>query len=93
MRRFTYTQKDLQLEILKKWYPIGTLVGLGDGRYNCKIIEYVESATYWQVKVLYTNDGSIMDSYMSSTRNPLSLYISPDFEKQLKRQYKLDKLL
>ena len=37
-------------------------------------------------------EGSLMDK-MQSDRNPLGLYPSPEWEKQLKRQYKLDRLL
>lgn len=90
--RFNSTPKPLQLQILEKWYPIGMMVGLGDNRYNYKIIEYVEHLTYWHPKVGLVAEGSLMNK-MSSTRNPLGLYPSPDFEKQLKRQYKLDRLL
>ena len=90
--RFNTTPKPLQLQILEKWYPIGMIVGLGDGKYNYEIIEYVQHLTYWSVRVVLKAEGSLMDK-MQSDRNPLGLYPSPEWEKQLKRQYKLDRLL
>jgi hypothetical protein len=95
--RFNATPKELQLQILEKWYPIGMKVGLGDGnlfngRHNYEIIEYVQHLTYWSVRVVLKADGSLMNN-MRSDRNPLGLYPSPEWEKQLKRQYKLDRLL
>jgi hypothetical protein len=90
--RFNATPKDLQLKILEKWYPIGMMVGLGDGKYNYEIIEYVQHLTYWSVRVVLHVESSLMNK-MQSERNPLGLWPSPDFERQLKRQYKLDRLL
>ena len=90
--RFNATPKELQLQILEKWYPIGMKVGLGDDRYNYEMIEYVQHLTYWSVRVVLKADGSLMDK-MRSDRNPLGLYPSLECEKQLKRQYKLDRLL
>ena len=90
--RFNATPKDIQLQILEKWYPIGMMVGLGDRRYNYVIEEYVQHLTYWSVRVALKAEGSLMNN-MRSDRNPLGLYPSPDWEKQLKRQYKLDRLL
>ena len=90
--RFNATPKNIQLQILEKWYPIGMKVGLGDSKYNYEIIEYVQHLTYWSVRVALKVEGSLMNN-MRSDRNPLGLYPSPDWEKQLKRQYKLDRLL
>ena len=90
--RFNNTPKPLQLQILEKWYPIGSMVGLGDGKYNYKIVEYVQHLAYWHVRVELVAEESLMNK-MSSTRNPLGLYLHPDIEKMLKRQYKLDRLL
>ena len=90
--RFNATPKPLQLRILEKWYPIGMKVGLGPDRHNYEIIEYTQHLTFWSVKVMIKVEGSLMDK-MSSSRNPLGLYPSPEWEKQLKRQYKLDRLL
>lgn len=90
--RFKSTPKPLQLQILEKWYPIGSMVGLGDGKYNYKIVEYVQYMTFWDVRVELLAQDSIM-SKMSSWRNPLGLYLEPNTEKMLKRQYKLDRLL
>jgi hypothetical protein len=90
--RFNATPKNIQLQILEKWYPIGMKVGLGYSKYNYEIIEYVQHLTYWSVRVALKAEGSLMNN-MRSDRNPLGLYPSPDWEKQLKRQYKLDRLL
>lgn len=90
--RFNATPKPLQLQILEKWYPIGMMVGLGDGKYNYKIIEYVQHLTYWSIRVELQAEGSLMHR-MGSERNPLGLYLDPVCEKQIKRQHKLDRLL
>ena len=90
--RFNATPKDIQLLILEKWYPIGMGVGLGDNRWNYEIVEYIQHLTHWSVRVVLKAEGSLMDG-MQSERNPLGLYPSPECEKQLKRQYKLDRLL
>lgn len=90
--RFNLTPKELQLKILEKWYPIGMMVGLGDGLYQYEIVEYVEYLTFWNLKLHWKVEGSLMNN-MSSIRNPLTLYPSSDWEKQIKRQYKLDNLL
>jgi hypothetical protein len=60
--------------------------------HNYEIIEYTQHLTFWSVKVMIKVEGSLMDK-MQSDRNPLGLYPSPEWEKQLKRQYKLDRLL
>ena len=90
--RFNLTPKELQIKILGKWYPIGMMVGLGDGNYQYEIVEYVEYLTFWSVKLHWKVEGSLMNN-MQSSRNPLTLYPSPTWEKQIKRQYKLDNLL
>lgn len=90
--RFNSTPKDIQLKILEKWYPVGMKVGLGDGRYNYEIVEYIEKLNFWNVKVSLKSEGILLNN-MISERNPLGLYPSPDWEKQIKRQSKLDRLL
>ena len=90
--RFNLTPKELQMKILEKWYPVGMMVGLGDGKYQYEIVEHVEHLTFWNVKLHWKVEGSLMNN-MQSSRNPLTLYPSPDCERQIKRQYKLDKLL
>jgi hypothetical protein len=90
--RFNSTPKEIQLQILEKWYPIGMKVGLGPGSYNYEIIEYTQHLKYWNVRVMIKSEGSLMNG-MQSNRNPLGLWPSPEWEKQLKRQYKLDRLL
>ena len=92
--RFNATDKDFQLQLLNKWYPIGMMVGLGsrDDKYQYEIVEYIEHITWWSVKVIWRVDGSIMNG-MQSTRNPLSLYPSPDWEKKIKREHKISRIL
>lgn len=93
LKRFNSTPKEFQLEILKKWYPIGMMVGLGDGKYRHEIVEYVEHLTYWNIKVIWRlEEASIMNG-TQSLRNPLSVYPLPDCEKQIKRQYKIDRII
>lgn len=89
--RFNSTPKDLQLKILEKWYPIGMMVGLGDNKFQYEIVEYVEHLSYYSVKCLWKVEG-LMNN-MRSNRNPLTLYPSPEWEKQIKRQYKLDRII
>lgn len=105
VKRYNNTPKDLQLEILKKWYPIGMICGLritmgpkfvntSDIGYNFIITEYYESLIHWQVKIKTT----LVDRYgnpqkYTNTKHPLRLIPEPNFETQLRRQYKLDNLL
>ena len=90
--RFNATSKDLQIKILEKWYPIGMKVGLGDGRYNYEIVEYVEHMTYWNIRVVLKTEGSLMNG-MRSSRNPLGLWPSPEYEKKIKREHKINRIL
>ena len=90
--RFNSTPKELQLQILEKWYPIGMMCGLGDGKYQYEIVEYVEHLTYWSIKVVWRVEGSIMNN-MQSNRNPLAIYPSPIWEKQVKREFKINRII
>ncbi len=90
--RFNSTPKELQLQVLEKWYPIGMMVGLGDGKYNYKIVEYIEHLTYYSIRVELVSPGSFMNR-MRSTRNPLALYPDPTYEKQIKRQSKINRII
>lgn len=92
LMRFNCTPKELQLQILEKWYPIGMIVGLGDGKFQHEIVEYVEHLTFWNLKLTWKVEGSLMNN-TNSIKNPLAIYPSPYSEKQIKRQYKLDELL
>ena len=95
--RFNATPKELQLQILEKWYPIGMKVGLGDSKYNLyllhyEIVEYTQHFNYWDVRVVLKAEDSLLNG-VKYNRNPLGLYPSLEWEKQLKRQYKLDRIL
>jgi hypothetical protein len=90
--RFNSTPKDIQLKILEKWYPIGMKVGIGGNRYNYEIVEHIEHMTFWNVRVAIKAENSIMNN-MSSSRNPLALYPDPIWEKQIKRQQKITRLV
>lgn len=87
--RFNSTPKPLQIKILEKWYPIGSKVGLGDGKYEYIVYEHVQHLTYWQVRITINKNNQ---QYFQD-RNPLGLYLHPDVEKTLKRNSKLDRLL
>jgi hypothetical protein len=105
VKRYNKTSKDLQLEILEKWYPIGMICGLritmgpkfvntSDIEYNFIITEYYESLIHWKVKI----KTILVDRYgnpqkYTNTKHPLRLIPEPNFETQLRRQYKLDNLL
>ncbi len=69
LRRFHNTSKDLQMEILKKWYPIGSLFrkctvlsNVEDSDFNGSFIikEYLEYFYGWKV-VVVGNDGMTYD--------------------------------
>jgi hypothetical protein len=93
---FNSTPKDIQLKILEKWYPIGMMVGLTDNSfgslYKYEIVEYTQHSTFWNVGIMLKSEYSLLNG-VKYNRNPLGLYPSPEWEKQLKRQYKLDRLL
>jgi hypothetical protein len=92
IRRFNSTPKDIQLQILEKWYPIGMLCGLHDGRFNYKLVEYVEFQNHYGVKVELIAENSILDK-MNTTKCPLTLIPDPNYERLLKRQSKLQRIL
>lgn len=93
IRRFSFTPKDLQLEILKKWYPIGMMVGFGDNKYKHEIVEYSQHSTFWHVKVIWKLENNSIMNGMQYIKHPLNLYPSPEWEMQIKRQSKLNRLV
>ena len=104
IKQYNSTSKDFQLEILKKWYPVGMPCGIrttigkqftnDDVKYGFIIIEHIEMLGYWHLKI----ESNKLDIYgykqnYTNIKHPIRLIPEPNFQKQLIRQYNLDNLL
>ena len=87
--RYNKTDKDFQLQILEKWYPIGMKCSkrssyaysfLGD----LTVIRYVETLYNWEVQVLDTKN-------YTSQVNPCLLIPKEDWLKAFLREKRLTK--
>lgn len=95
--RFYHTKMNIQLEILEKWYPIGSKCHIirpwkGSEKFNYIITGYTKHTNYYSIKV----DPLYPDKYKSTHKkqhlNPVKVMISPDDLKRIKRESKLDRL-
>jgi hypothetical protein len=98
--RWNKTPKDLQLEILKKWYPIGEYFyyhspfdrNKEKKGIKIKIVDYEEKIGGYFIK--YISASKTLDNYVSiNTCNPLRIKPSKEFlrEVKLKQILKMDK--
>jgi hypothetical protein len=89
IRRFSSTDKETQIEILKKWYPIG--FRLKEYVFTHRIWEvhgYVKTLSGWNLELrsILPNEDIYMD------KHPLMLEPLKEDEIKLKRDIKLEKL-
>jgi hypothetical protein len=92
--RFNHTNSELQLEILKKWYPIGCRCRKrsSDMSYSWEIIGYdITIGGYYVIKVKNVDNNNYFYTLESSFIT-LRTEISPDDIKIIKRESKLNKL-
>lgn len=89
--RFTHTPDDMQLKLLEKWYPIGSMcqerpriVNFKSEKYNWEITGYT--------KMLYGYCIDVEFGKMKKHSHPFRLNLSPNDLKTIKREAKLEKL-
>lgn len=90
VRRYILSDKDMQLEILKKWYPIGFKVQEHAFSRVLTVVGYIENMAYWNLK-LESDDNFLFNQ--THIKHPLSVTPVRASELELKRQIKLEKIL
>lgn len=98
--RFYHTPMDIQLEILEKWYPIGSKCHVirpwkGSEKFNYVISGYTKHTSYYSIGVNPSDDDTnwIKDPFLKKQHlNPTKVLISPNDIKRIKRESKLDRL-
>jgi|JI10StandDraft_1071094.scaffolds.fasta_scaffold2539791_2 hypothetical protein len=81
--RFVRSDKNLQLEILKKWYPIGEIGIIKDNGTRIKIEAHVEYVSYYLVGISFIDKNST-----GSSTNPLNITLTT-----IERNRVIEKLL
>ena len=89
-KRFNNSDKNLQLEILKKWYPIGEHCYIHDSpmKFRYTIIGYEEHLTFHSIIIGYTQAGQLLKDRVM---HPLNLYLP--MEILIKRDKIIENLL
>lgn len=91
-KRFNNTSDDIQLEILKKWYPVNIECKIyAAPQFKFYIIGYTRFQYGWRIELGLI--GLLGKSNSISIKHPLDLIISTEFEKSLIRDKRLDKIL
>jgi hypothetical protein len=98
--RFLHTNPDLQLQILKKWYPIGTRVHAYTFqnitmRVNYKISDHtLLMCGMYQVEISRIDFKNFISLELAhKTVNPVKLIIDKTFEQEIIREHKLSRIL
>ncbi len=92
IRRWNQTDKNLQLELLKKWYPIGMrgkaiLAGKTTGGNLYEITGYIEHVWGWKLDVDY------VDSNFRKDVHPIKFIPEEQDRVIILREIRLEKLL
>ena len=89
-KRFNNSDKNLQLEILKKWYPIGEHCYIHDSpmKFRYTIIGYEEHLTFHSIIIGYPHADQLLKDRVI---HPLNLYLP--MEILIKRDKIIDNLL
>jgi hypothetical protein len=96
--RFNSTPKNIQIQILEKWYPIGSKFIKTGTHYSTPteytINGYIEMNYGWSIdyspsEKSYKRDGGIEKRVV----NPVNIVLHESFVKACKRQSKLERLL
>jgi len=90
--RWNKTDKDFQLEILKKWYPIGMrgkaiLAGKTTGGNLYEITGYIEHMWGWKLDIDY------VDSNFRKDVHPIRFIPEEEDRLRILREIRLEKLL
>lgn len=96
--RFNSTPKNIQIQILEKWYPIGSIFIKTGAHYSTPteytIDGYVEMSYGWAIDYSptensYTREGGVQ----KRVTNPINIVLHGSVVKACKRQSKLERLL
>ena len=92
IRRWNQTDKNLQLEVLKKWYPIGMrgkaiLAGKTTGGNLYEITGYIEHMWGWKLDIDY------VDSNFRKDVHPIKFIPEDQDRVIILRELRLEKLL
>lgn len=85
VRRFNFTDKDMQLQILNKWYPIGFKLYEHSFGKTWEVVGYQQNMVGW---LLDLKSGDY-----KTQKHPLTLKPVKESEMEIKRQIKLEKIL
>ena len=100
--RFNHSPMDIQLEILTKWFPVGSrchLIRPWDSKvkHDYKIIGYTKHTCYYSIEVesIKRDKSTTIAGFISKhkkTINPTNIILSSNDLKRIKRESKLDRL-
>jgi len=103
--RFNHSPMDIQLEILTKWFPIGSNCDIyKEWAFSTKahtfertIIGYVKHTCYYSIEVesIKRDKSTTIAGFISKhkkTINPTNIILSSNDLKRIKRESKLDRL-
>jgi hypothetical protein len=91
--KFLTSKKEIQLEILKKWYPIGALcrkysiITQTASNSEYRIAGYIEKSTFWSVRLTKSKEENEIEA------NPAYLILDKEYIKGIKRQIVINKLI
>ena len=95
--RFYHTPMDIQLEILEKWYPIGSKCHVirpwkGSEKFDYVITGYSKHTSYYSIKVDPLPQSTNHPNLKKQHLNPVKVLIYPNDLKCIKRESKLGRL-
>lgn len=93
--KFLASEKKIQLDILKKWYPIGatcrkhSIITLVASSLEYKIAGYIEKSTFWSVRLvpIKAKEENEIEA------NPAYVILDEECIKGIKRQSAINKLI
>jgi|LauGreDrversion4_2_1035121.scaffolds.fasta_scaffold78647_6 hypothetical protein len=94
--RFIHTNEELQLKILKKWYPIGSTFTISkklEPRDNFIIKGYVKYLNFWAIDFENTDIGKKILKLSITPINPVYVIMDSSSLYPINRESKLDRLL
>jgi hypothetical protein len=98
--RFNHTPMDIQLEILTKWFPIGSKCDIYreyrrvnfDNKFNRVITGYTKHTCYFTIRVEVDDYSTGAKFTQVKNINPFNIILHPNDVKKIKRESKLDRL-
>lgn len=102
--RYAHTPKEIQLQILKKWYPIGTRIkgynylNKSFSKRIHNIIGYEETAVGWSIRYDNKSIDHFIDisehlSNWGTFNNPIKCFVVEEDRIKIKREHKINRIL